>query len=598
MDAHAQPAPVRLSWILLVMTWFAVLTGLLEPPLNLVNKHLLHGWFFWGPQLVWMSPAANVAFFAPLALAVFVATRLMRRPAAVPAVVFCGAFVAAFGMLSVFYRQLHHVAIVALALGSAAQTVRWTVAHREGFDRLVRRTLPWMVALVIVMGLGVAGLQALRERRTIARLPPPTAGAPNVLLVVLDAVRGPSLSVNGYGRPTTPGLERFARDGVLFQWAFAAAPWTLMSHANMFTGRYQHEVNAAWDTPLDGTYPTLAEVLGARGYRTAGIVGNWFYANRESGVARGFQHYEDYTVSSGRVLMSAALGRFAFGRSRDDPRGWLRVLGFHQMPGRKDAEEVSARFLRWVDGVGDRPFFAFLNYVDAHAPYVPPPSYARRFRGGRGEGLGMRAQHQLDDYEALIAYLDDVLGRLFADLELRGLLENTIVIVTGDHGEEFGEHGVFKHGGSLYLPVINVPLVLVWRGHVPAGDTVDAPVSLADLPATIADLAGLATSAPFPGTSLARYWKPGPPPPPSPVLSHLTNRGREVPNRGPAAKGDVYALVMERFHYIRDGDGTEHLFDYRSDPFERHDLVTAGASPDLAPFRTALEAILNRGRRP
>ena len=140
----------------------------------------------------------------------------------------------------------------------------------------------------------------------------------------------------------------------------ATAPWTLPSHAGMFTGRWPHELSADWFHALDSTHPTLAETLRARGYNTAGFVANTLYCGSETGLSRGFNHYEDYSISPGELLLSSSLGRTIANNSR------LRQLtGYHNIVNAKDAATVNADFLDWVSR-NQRPFFAFLNYFDAH----------------------------------------------------------------------------------------------------------------------------------------------------------------------------------------------------------------------------------------
>ena len=170
----------------------------------------------------------------------------------------------------------------------------------------------------------------------------PPAGSPNVLLIVLDTVRADHLSLYGYPRPTTPNLERLARRGIRFDQARAAAPWTLASHANMFTGRWPHELAVEWMRPLRGDVPTLAEYLGSLGYATAGFAGNTFYCSYDSGLDRGFTHYEDYVLDGAQrgpdgpadrpvaedpSASSAGPCRFPVMRSRNFPRASERRAG-------------------------------------------------------------------------------------------------------------------------------------------------------------------------------------------------------------------------------------------------------------------------------
>lgn len=192
-------------------------------------------------------------------------------------------------------------------------------------------------------------------------------------------------------------------------------------------------------------------------------------------------------------------------------------------------------------------------------------------------------------YDGSIAWLDSELGKLFEALGARGRLDNTIVVVTSDHGEQFGEHGLMDHGNSLYRPLLEVPLVIVWPGRVPAGVRVDTPVSLRDLPATITDLVfGQPT---LPGRSLAGLWDDSSMIP-SPLLSEL-QEGIRSPEWLPVARGDLESLVVDDHHYIRNGDGREELYDLSADPEERRDLVgSEAAGPRLAILRARLEALL------
>ena len=167
-------------------------------------------------------------------------------------------------------------------------------------------SLPGLVGLVFVLAGFVFGGDWLKRHRESGR-PSPSAAAPNVLLIVLDTVRADHLSLYGYDRPTTPALERWARRGILFSEARATAPWTLASHASLFTGRWPHELGVRWMTPLGTTAPTLAEHFGSRGYATAGFVANLIYCSYDTGLDRGFTHYEDYVLERLMALRTASL---------------------------------------------------------------------------------------------------------------------------------------------------------------------------------------------------------------------------------------------------------------------------------------------------
>ena len=423
----------------------------------------------------------------------------------------------------------------------------------------------------------VSGRPLLHEVQALDRLPPAPPNAPNVLLIVLDTVRAKNLSLYGYERETTPQLDEFANTGVVFNHAISTSPWTLPSHSSMFTGRFPHEVSSDWLVPLDGSYPTLAEVLGEHGYRTGGFVANLLYCTAETGLSRGFSRYEEYPVSFRMVLLSSFLTRMIADQIRN-------LTGDPQDLVRKSAEQVNREFLAWLSDGEGRPFFAFLNYFDAHAPYLPPQPYATLFGSGEGRThniVGRRfwgpekIQGEVDAYDGMLTYLDVQLDRLLTELKNRKILDNTLVIITSDHGELFGEHGLFDHGNSLYRPLLEVPLLISFPTKVPGGLRVEEPISLRDLPATVMKIIGQENHEEFHGSSLGRYWEKS------------GSQGRETTTRLlsevskginlrewlPIMKGDMRSLVANGFHYIVNGDGREELYDFQNDREERLDLA-------------------------
>jgi arylsulfatase A-like enzyme len=281
---------------------------------------------------------------------------------------------------------------------------------------------------------------------------------------------------------------------------------------------------------------------------------------------------------------------------------------------------VNREFLDWLARRREpgRPIFAFLNYIDAHTPYVIPPEARPRF-GWRpqtpGDSLVIGERWPFldklrlpprywalarDAYDDCVAYLDEQLGALFDELKRRGLLEETLVIITSDHGEGLGEHALFNHGESLYRMEIRVPLLILTPARRPSGAVVRATVSLRDLPATIVDLVGLGAGSPFPGRSLARFWvdpAPGAPPGSSEgALSELASPNPIDPNQGrsPIRRGPLISLAEGELVYIRNqGDGQEELFDERDDPRELINLARHQAmQPVLERFRDRLRQVM------
>ncbi len=610
----------RPTELLLLAVWFALIVGFAELAVLAVRKFILDQMLFVGPQVIWMTPLSYVLFFVGIGLVLQGIAWKWPRLVSLRTTVFLFTFLAAFSFLFLWYPRLHKLAILFLALGLAVQAARLSATRAEGVQRLVGRTVGWMAGLVLVMAVGLHGWRALVEHGEMAKLAPARAQAPNVLLIVLDTVRAQSLSVYGYQRPTTPQLEKLAKRGVRFERAISTAPWTAPAHASMFTGRWPHELSTDWKTmhlkPLDATHPTLAEVLGARGYATAGFVANVEMAGYETGLSRGFTHYEDYPVSAAEVVLSSSLGRLI----TMSPK--LRSLvDYYDVPSRKTAANINEAFLDWQAGQPGRPFFAFLNYFDAHEPYLPPQPFDSMFgpvsprknhltlhlrahlakREDKDEMSPQEIQAEVDAYESAIAYMDHQLGHLFDELEKRKILDNTVVIITSDHGEQFGEHGLFEHVNSLYLPLLHVPLLISYPDAVPAGLSVSEPVSLRNLPSTVGELVGLKESVSFPGGSLSRFWSNTPESRSleiEPLLSEVEFMPG-VPESWPIIKGDMKSLVLSQYHYIKNGDGREELYDWKTDPGEERDLAASVEGRQiLVSFRENLDTILVNDRTP
>jgi arylsulfatase A-like enzyme len=615
--------------LLLLSVWCGLAGGLLEVGTRILCRTInpTQRLYVMTRHFVWLTPLANLLVFVVVGCALVAIAKLWPRFG-----LWLGPrLVCTLAILPIFIVAVPHIypeANFILAFGIAWRLVPLF----EGRWRWLRRRLVWsfpgLLVVVMILAGTVFGGDWLKERRELAHELPP-AGSPNVLLIVLDTVRADRLSLYGYHRATTPVLERLARQGIRFDLARAPAPWTLASHASFFSGRWPHELGVQFETPLQTQFPMLAEYLGAHGYATAGLVANTVYCSYATGLNRGFTHYEDYILEKLGPLRTAVL----IEETRKSILLWL-FIGLHGNAGwlhsanefvatwsgsesRRDAGSINRGLLDWLDHRRDphRPFFAFLNYFDAHTPYKLPdgatPRFSRRpqspdeleiiYDNWTNLDKSKLAPYYLtlarDSYDNCLAYLDEMLGQLHNDLGRRGLLERTWIVIVGDHGEGLGEHDLYEHGESLYSTEIRVPLLIVPpSGSQPGASVVREMVSLRDLPATIVDVVGLGTDAPFPGRSLASLWG-------DTSTRARDDVGREVfselpepsrldssHGRSPARRGPLVSLAEGDMVYIfNEGDRTEELYNEREDPRELTNLAARPAMlPDLKRFRQRL----------
>jgi arylsulfatase A-like enzyme len=554
----------------------AVIVGVINVVVVEVQLHVFHLLTWTSREFVWMAPVGYLVCFVAVALPIIVVNvllpRLMTfRNAAV--------LVLALGILSLLflYDRIHPAAQILLALGMGVQCARLVDAERERVIVRARRIVAWGGVGIAAAGLLAAGGRDVAERLAMARRPPPDPGLPNVVLIIFDTVRASSMSLYGYHRPTTPVLERLARESTVFDYAFPTAPWSLPSHASLFTGLWPSQAKGDYYRPIDERVNTLAERLRDRGYATAGFAANTGYVSHETGLQRGFLHFEDYRLNVHQLLLGPTLLRTGFGsniiKAFREWKKWYLLAALRKpdlrvgirMADYRSAGEIASRFFSWRDGINHGPYFAMLNFMDAHDPGNAPPSFRKRF----GADL-VRS----DQYDGAIAYMDGVVGTIVDSLRRRGELDRTILVVTSDHGEAFGEHGDSGHGRPMYLPVVHVPLLVRMPGQAPAGVRVKQVVSLRDIPATMLEMTRDPAPA-FPGVSLARAWGV-PSRPTSPVLlenNHWARRGPDPDASHRAMKG----WVDITWHYMRFGDGREVVFAWKADPTESNDR---GSSPE------------------
>lgn len=368
----------------------------------------------------------------------------------------------------------------------------------------------------------------------------------NVLLVSVDTLRADHVSAYGSRVSKTPGIDRIAAGGILFEDVTTVAPSTLPAHASLMTGTspLSHGVHDNIGFYLSRNAQTLATHLQDHGYETAAFVGS-FVLDRRFGLDRGFQVYDD-----------------ELGKTAEEMPGGLVA--------QRRGDEVLRRALSWLEGRSkDKPFFAFVHFYDPHTPYEPP------------EGFSTGDDDSLSLYRGEVAFVDSLVGRLLDWLRSRHLNENTLVVLTADHGESLGEHGELTHGYFLYQSTLRIPLLLKYPGS-PRGARIRAPVRILDVAPTVVELLGLPPMARTEGTSLASLVRDG-------------DAGER-----PSAYSEAY---LARLHYgfaelrsLRRGTmkyidaPRPELYDLNADPGESRNLVEE--EPELA--RSMREELLER----
>jgi arylsulfatase A-like enzyme len=541
-------------------------------------------------------------------------------------------------------QGLHPAAPVALAVGLGFRLRRLFVGPTPDW----RRGSGWgAIAILLLLPCALWQFDAVGRPSRLDWSSAPL-GAPNLLWIVVDTLPADRMSLYGYGRPTTPELESWARAGITFDMARSAAPWTLPSHVTMFTGLWPHQHGASIDCPYFGTAPTLAEHLRAHGYQTAGIVANVRMCNAAYGLDRGFDHYVDYPcnreISLRAMMHNSALGSLALELGR---RLLLPLPQPFPFVAHRGARAITAEARSWLEGLTRgsaagvsasaprRPYFLFLNLMDVHSPYVPLAESRLRFWSGpipatklATPGSGWEAlqarnaaspeerpqrereleatRRRLGDlYDDCLLALDAELGRFLGELRAAGRLANTWVVITADHGEQFGEHDCFGHGSSLYNEQTHVPLILipplgagVSRDDPAAalrGLRIRRPVSLRDLPRTVTELLVPGAENPFPGRSLARDWNSAGSEPIDPIFAQLEQPRLAGDDFSSEPVTGMNSVIVDDYILIEARDRPPELYHLFADRLQQRNLADLPAfQPGLDMMKRTLSAV--RGR--
>jgi arylsulfatase A-like enzyme len=395
-------------------------------------------------------------------------------------------------------------------------------------------------------------------------------GRPNVILISIDTLRADHLSCYGYERNTSPALDELAGSGVLFEEVLASSPWTLPSHVSMVTSLSPatHGCSLVGGAKLQKRIATLAEILRNQGYRTHAIT-TILYLTGTYGFDQGFDR--------------------------------LVALGHRARAGRVTDEAVD-----WVRRHRDERFFLFLHYYDPHSDYAPPAAYRQRFDPGyegpidgsvpnllevedRMSEADLR--HLVALYDGEIAYVDDQLKRLLDEIKGMGLRENTVIVLTADHGEEFREHGGFGHGFTLYDEQLRVPLLISWPGRLQGGRRVKGPVQLIDIVPTLIEMLkveSFGTTRRFEGVSLVENGRES---------AQAGDPSRDAFSQTQLGDRELYADRVGGAKAIYDAtSGRWELYDLSEDPGETNNLA-ARDREGLSALSSKLDPYIAYARR-
>ena len=437
---------------------------------------------------------------------------------------------------------------------------------------------------VLIAAVAFAGCGASDGANRSPLAPPRREDSPDILLISIDSLRSDHLGCYGYERDTSPTIDSLAAEGAVFRNAVSTTSWTLPAHAAMFTGLYDssHGVVDGDDRLVDA-HVTLAEVLETNGYDTVGFFGGPFL-HPTFGLNQGFRSYLS--------CMTLITDDVSEGESQD-PKN-VHPASQAEVTGPRTVE----RFSRWLDSRGGGPFFAFVHLWDVHYDYIPPPEYEHMFdpdyRGSvtatdlyrNGLIHPEMPQRDLDHvvalYDGEIRSTDETIRRLLGALEAAGRLQNTLVVITGDHGDEFFEHGSIGHQTSLFEEVVRIPLIIRWPHAVPPKTVVEDQVRIIDVMPTILGLAGIKCPT-VQGRDLYGLLSGGTLPP-EPALLELLCRGQRMT----ALRTNEFKVMVD------ERTGQVGVFHLATDPMES--MPTTDHSDRTTAMLSDLKQVVARSR--
>lgn len=523
---------------------------------------------------VYLAVGAGIGLVAGLAAGLMArAAHVSARRLALPPLVWV--FASMFVMRSVTAGEVRHfppLLIGVLVVGAVTTVVAWLWARgtpaAAGSGGAIAN-LP-LVVLLLVMAAPAAWMLTVHDRLPVRKNA--RADAPNIIFILVDALRQDRVSAFGYDRPTTPNVKRLAADGVRFDNAYAQGNRTAISMPALFTSMYPSMtgVFAFQDkmSPLPKDRVTIADLCRSSGYSTFAMMSNP-YLKRPFGLTHGFDRVEEfdpgrYALSAYRVLVALhILSRPEYVRTKPS------------------ATEVTDAAMKWLARAPkSSPFFCYVHYMDVHHPYLPPPQYEKMFRSRESlasidpQALFMKTVELVHDrkpypldsddlarlsdlYDADIRYVDTEIGRLIAVAKNAPNGRPTVIVFTADHGDEFQEHGCIYHNNVVIQQLIRIPLV-IWRSDHHFGEDVTQMVRHVDVLPTLAEWAGAKIPLEAIGRSLL------------PLMD-----GKSLPPVSSIAEGDYCSALVEPGWKVMhvDTTNTDTLFDLTTDPWGSTDVA-------------------------
>jgi len=434
---------------------------------------------------------------------------------------------------------------------------------------------------------------------------------PNILIITLDAVRAKNLSIYGYEKNTTPNLKKILPDCVLYQNAISSSYWTMPSIASLFTGTYPSTHNLMHDGDvLNPNFITLPEFLKENGYLTIGLSPNP-YVSEYNGLNRGFENFDDFFSKSRGARALDWVNKEGFRKyfndfleSAKNTDLYKRLFWFFSGFRDKYAMNTNQKIFSLTRNIrsSDKPFFMYVHYDEAHTPYVLPRLYRKHFLKHNSKKEPWKINQNnvkyysneikmnnddfqilRDIYDGAIRYLDQIVYDIIIHLKNNDLYENTLIIITSDHGDQLGEHNLFLHNFSLYDDLIKVPLIIKYPNNVQMTGVENKIVQNVDIFPTILDLLQIDNELllkQFQGNS---------------VMSHSINNRNQTYGISELLKPFglnmlKYKHVLNRFDrklisirtinnkYIYSTDGMHEYYDLKTDPNEMNNMININSN--------------------